>query len=219
MMWLIQHIFVVAFLSAFTVGVSILGYVAASVVCVFIRMFSPNFAVPYETPAPVKEDTPLDQKRIAMDWLFLRRQKLLRALHDDRHMSTANINELLQKRIDADEFDLESVTKLIAKPVPPKNVKLERQLADKAEYHLIQFPEGMNGPTRYMCSKRITRSGTEYAFAALPEKALRFDLRSAQRLANILPEIFVSAANAAARVRARKENSTEGGKNNATASA
>ena len=216
MMWLIQHVFVVAFLSAFTVGVSILGYVAASVVCVFIRMFIPNFAVPYETPAPVKEDTPLDQKRIAMDWLFLRRQKLLRALHDDRHMSTANINELLQKRIDADEFDLESVTKLIAKPVPPKNVKLEKHLTEKAEYALAFFPTGPQGPTRYLCARRIERGGSRFAFASLPEKAMRFDLQSAVRLSSVLSvPTFPIPMNASARIQTRK---TEGG-NNATASA
>ena len=224
-MKVIYAIFATCFIGGMAVGASVIGGVGAWVLCLLVRMVKPGFAEPYVTPMPEKESGSLtDQKRVALDFMFERRRALMKALHAEHHVTTATINELMQRPIEVDTKDLESIAKLVARPVPPKNIKLEQHLTNKAEYAICKFPDGLQGAPRYLCSKLSKRGkGLVTAFAALPDKSIRLDFVSASRLAMMLPGCFVTPANSAARVATRRHHeknhagdASQMGDNNAT---
>lgn len=200
-----QMLFMTAMVSFLLVGLFVVGYVIASLLCAFLRNWWPTFGLPYLTPVEEKHESLMDVKRVTLDFMLERRRALMKALHAEHHVNAATINDLMRKPI---EIDAESVAKLVSRPTPPRNIKLESHLKEKAEYVLVRFTEGMATP-RYLCQKRSERGvGLRVAFAALFDKAIKLDLASAQRLASVLgTDTFVSPANAAARIATRKHDS------------
>lgn len=184
-------------------GFLLLCLVLANVLTRIVRMVFPNFAetkcvyAKGQNPAVVREEN----KRIAREWLVTELDRRIR-----ESMRKRNVN-MQSRTIGADtkaEWDLNeliSIGKNIPKTTLAQPTPSTSELSDKAEFCLVRFPYGLQHPPRYLCKKVSVRGvGLRVFFACLPNRSIRLDYVSAQRLAATLPDTFVAPANSAARL-------------------
>jgi hypothetical protein len=197
-------LFAVCFLICATVSILAFSYLIASLLIGFVRIFKPNFAKYLHPEDLVKRKTQESVKKVAIDYILQARRELQKQMEAPRKIrlgAALKSFEPAEESVQVSKNEW-SIADIVQATIPQKTIP---NLEDKAEYSLVQFPEGPSKPARYLCQKISERGrGLRVAFASLPSKSIRMDFQSAARLSAVIPNSFVVPQNSAARILERQ---------------
>jgi hypothetical protein len=176
-----------------------------------IRVWRPDFCV-YRSAGYVRDETTVNVKKVALDFMMERRRQIIRNLHEQSRIDPVALSNAAKDAATGTEWDL---TRLLRAATPRMTTYAveSKRTEDKAEYCLIRYfalPNGQSFP-RYLCTKLSQRGkGLRVAFASLPERRIKLDYLSALRLAEAIgPDTLLAPANAAARVTMKRKEQKE----------
>lgn len=208
---------------AFLWSVFLLGFFIIAMVLIegfvrIVRLWKPDFFQSYTYKANSKnlQAERSERRMLAIDFVIqerIRRQNDARKLVQQQLLGSANkvIAVVTSPKPTPtaieipDEVSLDEIVGFVADP-RPQPIQIEDHSAEYAVARLV------NGKKRYLCEKMVKRLPSGHIkntvlFAAIRDKAKRFDRASAQRLLTVLPsDCFIEAMNVHARVAERKAN-------------
>ena len=210
----LSGLFAVALCLLLLAGMCLLIFIFTNFITRIIQQtIWPNFLMPKRDAAQgeTPQETRAANKKVALDWLLLESQRRRKTANAVTQAEFQEFQQTVEARLQGRkenkgsespewEGDLEALQHLIRRGKSQKPIS--DPLTAKAEFCLVRFPAGIDGPKRYLISKRSERgTGLRVCFAALPvSRALRLDYVSAMRLSKVIPNCFVTAANSYARV-------------------
>jgi hypothetical protein len=203
-MTFISYVFSAFFISCIAGVLLIIAYVFVSFVFNIIRIFKPNFCLPYRTPDPEgKYQLPLVTKKIALDYLISRSMEK-RQVNGRRE--EIRYGSFPPSKTPENEWDLNALTMLLRR----------QAVTEKPENRKDLYTLSLIADHRKLCFKTSTKNGLRVAFANLNRKNwVVFDYESAKRWQTVVPNTEIIPANVYARLRQRQHEE----KTNAKASA
>ena len=213
----VEYVFVVAFLSAMTVGLCALTYVIVIFLLTpLIHMCGWKSFGEYQNPAFLALDKKIDKEGVRLTALdFVLRESLKRKAQEKQRLEellNPKPHTPIKPHVESPSWDLEAMaaaaTELII-PQVSQHVRGESQPLSKDLWGIAKTAP--SGKVRFLCFKLSQRDrGLRVAFAAIPSKACRMNRAAAFRWAavmNFAPgiECRVVPLNAEARIRFRNE--------------
>lgn len=205
--------------SVFLLGLFIIAMGLVEAFVRIVRLWKPNFlqSYTYKQNHKASQTEHSERRMLAIDFVIqerIRRQNESRKIAQQQMFGSTPASAVLvvskpatsaAKTIEIpDEVSLDEIMKIVTEP--PRPIQLEDHAAEYAVVRLV------DGKKRYLCEKNVRRleSGdikNTVAFAAIRDKAKRFDRTSAQRLLTVLPsDCFLEPYNATARIAERQTN-------------